>query len=205
MTSRDRFALAPSLRGFALVAAREIGANFDSGIAYVATIAFSLLANSIFMNEFFLTGTVDMRGFFELLPQTFVQERPVLPAPHQIAAELWDTTVNKAITSKRSLIYHAGVTLSATLLGFAIGAVLGILLAVAIVHNRAMDRSVMPWIIASQSIVRSQNCQNGEDQRPATNAKLIRCTPPSRMFMMNRWPSTSTTSSRPEMRMNNQL
>lgn len=91
-------------------------------------------------------------GFFELLPQTFVQERPVLPAPHQIAAELWDTTVNKAITSKRSLIYHAGVTLSATLLGFAIGAVLGILLAVAIVHNRAMDRSVMPWIIASQTI-----------------------------------------------------
>lgn len=91
-------------------------------------------------------------GFSELLPQTFAQERPVLPAPHQIVAELWDTTVNKAITSKRSLIYHAGVTLSATLLGFAIGAVLGILLAVAIIHNRAMDRSVMPWIIASQTI-----------------------------------------------------
>ncbi|MES5043700.1 ABC transporter permease [Rhizobium nepotum] len=91
-------------------------------------------------------------SFMELLPQTFAQERPVLPAPHQIAAELWDTTVNKAITSKRSLVYHAGVTLSATLLGFAIGAVLGILLAMAIVHNRAMDRSVMPWIIASQTI-----------------------------------------------------
>ncbi|WP_425962849.1 ABC transporter permease [Rhizobium nepotum] len=91
-------------------------------------------------------------SFSELLPQTFAQERPVLPAPHQIAAELWDTTVNKAITSKRSLVYHAGVTLSATLLGFAIGAVLGILLAMAIVHNRAMDRSVMPWIIASQTI-----------------------------------------------------
>jgi NitT/TauT family transport system permease protein len=91
-------------------------------------------------------------SFTELLPQTFAQERPVLPAPHQIIAELWDTTVNKAITSKRSLVYHAGVTLSATLLGFAIGAVLGILLAVAIIHNRAMDRSVMPWIIASQTI-----------------------------------------------------
>lgn len=91
-------------------------------------------------------------GFLELLPQTFAQERPVLPAPHQIIAELWDTAVNKAVTSKRSLVYHAGVTLSATLLGFAIGAVLGILLAVAIIHNRAMDRSVMPWIIASQTI-----------------------------------------------------
>jgi len=91
-------------------------------------------------------------GFMELVPKTMAQERPVLPAPHQVFAELWDTTVNKAITSKRSLVYHAWVTLSATLLGFGMGAVLGILLAIAIVHNRAMDRSLMPWVIASQTI-----------------------------------------------------
>lgn len=88
----------------------------------------------------------------QLVERTFAQERPVLPAPHQVLAEVWDTTVNKAITSKRSLVYHAGVTLSATLLGFVIGTVLGILLAVGIVHNRAMDRSLMPWVIASQTI-----------------------------------------------------
>ncbi|WLS07584.1 ABC transporter permease [Shinella sumterensis] len=91
-------------------------------------------------------------SFSELLPRTMAQERPVLPAPHQVLAELWDTTVNKAITSKRSLVYHAWVTLSATLMGFGMGAVLGILLAIAIVHNRAMDRSLMPWVIASQTI-----------------------------------------------------
>jgi NitT/TauT family transport system permease protein len=91
-------------------------------------------------------------GFWQVLPQTFAQERPVLPAPHQIVAELWDTTVNKAVTSKRSLVYHAGITLSATLLGFAIGTVLGVILAIAIVHNRALDRSLMPWVIASQTI-----------------------------------------------------
>lgn len=91
-------------------------------------------------------------SFAELLPKTMAQERPVLPAPHQVFAELWDTTVNKAITSKRSLVYHAWVTLSATLMGFGMGAVLGILLAIAIVHNRAMDRSLMPWVIASQTI-----------------------------------------------------
>ena len=91
-------------------------------------------------------------GFMELLPKTMAQERPVLPAPHQVFAELWDTTINKAITSKRSLVYHAWITLSATLLGFGMGAVLGILLAIAIVHNRAMDRSLMPWVIASQTI-----------------------------------------------------
>ena len=55
-------------RALRVIATREIGANFDSGIAYVTTIAFALLSNSIFMNEFFLTGTVDMTGFFDLLP-----------------------------------------------------------------------------------------------------------------------------------------
>lgn len=87
-----------------------------------------------------------------VISATFDQDRPRLPAPHQVATELWDTTVNKKITSKRSLIYHGWVTLSATLLGFAIGTTLGILLAVGIVHNRAMDMSVMPWAIASQTI-----------------------------------------------------
>lgn len=90
--------------------------------------------------------------FSQLVERTFAQERPVLPAPHQIVAEIWDTTVNKAVTSKRSLVYHAWITLSATLLGFIIGTALGILLAIGIVHNRAMDRSLMPWVIASQTI-----------------------------------------------------
>ena len=83
---------------------------------------------------------------------TFALERPRLPAPHQVAIELWNSTVNKKITSKRSLVFHGWITLSATLLGFAIGTGLGILLAVGIVYSRAMDMSVMPWAIASQTI-----------------------------------------------------
>ncbi|WP_417673555.1 ABC transporter permease [Pseudodonghicola sp.] len=83
---------------------------------------------------------------------TWAQERPRLPAPHQVMVELWQTTVMKKITSKRSLVFHAWVTLSATLMGFAIGTGLGILLAVGIVHSRVMDMSVMPWAIVSQTI-----------------------------------------------------
>lgn len=79
-------------------------------------------------------------------------ERPLLPAPHQIAVEIWNTTAQLSVTSKRSLVYHAWVTLSATLVGFGLGTALGVLLAVGIVHNRAMDKSLMPWIIASQTI-----------------------------------------------------
>ncbi|MEC8015151.1 MAG: ABC transporter permease, partial [Pseudomonadota bacterium] len=86
------------------------------------------------------------------IADTWVQDRPRLPAPHQVAVELWNTTVEKKITSKRSLIYHGQVTLSATLLGFAIGTGLGILLAVGIVHSKVMDMSVMPWAIVSQTI-----------------------------------------------------
>ena len=88
----------------------------------------------------------------DLVRDTMALDRPILPAPHQIVIEIWQTTVEKKITSKRSLIYHGGITLSSTLLGFLMGTVLGIGLAVSIVENRAMDKSLMPWIITSQTI-----------------------------------------------------
>lgn len=88
----------------------------------------------------------------QLIENTMAQERPVLPAPHQVAAEIRKTVFDIAPTSKRSLIYHGGVTLSSTLLGFGFGTVLGILLAIAIVHSRTLDKSLMPWIITSQTV-----------------------------------------------------
>ena len=91
-------------------------------------------------------------AFGALVAETMGLERPVLPAPHQVVAELWKGVTAQAVTSKRSLVYHSWVTLSATLAGFAIGAALGILLAVGIVYNRAMDLSVLPWAIASQMV-----------------------------------------------------
>jgi NitT/TauT family transport system permease protein len=90
--------------------------------------------------------------FSELVSDTWSQKKPKLPAPHQVGAEIWKSTVEKKITSKRSLIYHSGITLSSTMLGFVLGTVLGIGLAVGIVYNRVMDMSVMPWVIASQTI-----------------------------------------------------
>nr|WP_234855763.1 ABC transporter permease [Paracoccus everestensis] len=88
----------------------------------------------------------------DLVRQTLTLERPVLPAPHQVAMGLWEGVAGQKITSKRSLVWHGWVTLSATLAGFAIGTAAGILLAVGIVHNRAMDQSVMPWAVASQTV-----------------------------------------------------
>lgn len=90
--------------------------------------------------------------FTEFVSQTWAQAKPLLPAPHQILGEVWKATVGEEITSRRSLAYHSWITLSATLLGFAFGTLLGIGLAIAIIHNEASDRSLMPWIIASQTV-----------------------------------------------------
>ena len=88
----------------------------------------------------------------ELLAGTMIAERPLLPAPHQVVGAFVDGVFGYAPTAPRSLVYHSMVTLSATLLGFALGALLGIVLALAIVHSRVLERSLMPWIICSQMV-----------------------------------------------------
>lgn len=88
----------------------------------------------------------------DLIKGTWTMERPVLPAPDQIARDLWKSTATLKPTSKRSLLYHTYVTASATLVGFVFGAILGMVLAAGIVHVRTLDRSLMPWIIASQTV-----------------------------------------------------
>ena len=90
--------------------------------------------------------------FPELVQDTWSQKKPKLPTPHQVGYEMWKTIFDKKVTSKRSLVYHGWITLSATLAGFILGTILGILLALAIVHDKATDLSVMPWIITSQTI-----------------------------------------------------
>jgi NitT/TauT family transport system permease protein len=90
--------------------------------------------------------------FGDLVLGTWAQDRPMLPAPHQILAELNKTVFETSITSVRSLVYHSWVTLSSTLAGFAIGTLLGVLLAVGIVHARALEKSLLPWIISSQTV-----------------------------------------------------
>jgi NitT/TauT family transport system permease protein len=91
-------------------------------------------------------------GARDLVSGTWSMNRPVLPAPHQIAGDLYESVFNTRIDSKRSLVYHAGVTISATVLGFLLGTVLGIVLAAGIVHLRVLDRSLLPWVIASQTV-----------------------------------------------------
>ena len=91
-------------------------------------------------------------GFADLVEATLSQDRPVLPAPHQVFVELEKSVFELPVTSKRSLVLHGWVTLSSTLVGFGLGAVLGLLLAVAIVHVKSLEKSLMFWIVSSQTV-----------------------------------------------------
>ncbi len=91
-------------------------------------------------------------GLHNTLAISWNYQRPVLPTPHQIAAEIWNTVFLVVPWKVKSLAYHLWVTLSSTLLGFALGALLGIGLAIAIIHMKFLNKSLMPWIIASQAI-----------------------------------------------------
>ncbi len=88
----------------------------------------------------------------DVLSGTMSAERPLLPAPHQVVAAFLDGVFGYPPLAPRSLVYHSLVTLSATLLGFVLGALFGILLALMIVHSRVLERSLLPWIICSQMV-----------------------------------------------------
>ena len=88
----------------------------------------------------------------DLVIASLNMERPKLPAPHQIATELYKLVIATPPSSKRSLVFHARITLEETLIGFVIGAALGIGLAVLIVSIPLLESSLMPWIVASQTV-----------------------------------------------------
>ena len=98
-------------------------------------------AGSVYLNSSFLIDRYEKNNvewtFSELASDSWSMERPVLPSPHQVAKELKKTIWDKKITSKRSLVYHSGVTLSSAMVGFVMGTFLGIVLSVGIVYVAA--------------------------------------------------------------------
>jgi NitT/TauT family transport system permease protein len=111
-------------------------------------------AAAIYMNAVVAQPKIDALGggFGNMLAVSWGLDRPVIPAPHQIISELWTSVFTIAPWKVKSLLFHVYVTLSSTLLGFVLGTILGIGLAVAIVHSKLLNKSLMPWIIASQTV-----------------------------------------------------
>ena len=88
----------------------------------------------------------------DLLRSSWSLQRPLLPAPHQVGADLVQTILHEPLDSNQNLLYHTAVTATTTLTGFVLGTLLGVVLAVLIVHLRTLERGVLPWIIASQAV-----------------------------------------------------
>ncbi len=88
----------------------------------------------------------------DLVAATLEMQRPVLPAPHQVVVELWHSLLDWPLDSPRNLLFHVAVTAQSTLVGFVLGTLLGVALAAAIVHSRTLDRALLPWIVASQTV-----------------------------------------------------
>ena len=132
----------------------------DSSLIPVSVVvAFIILiwyAGAVYLNAPMLIDKYERQktewNFEKLRQDAWAMERPILPAPHQILKDMNKSILQRKVSSKRSLVYHGWVTISSTLVGFGIGALLGIMLAVGIVYVPTLNRSVMPWIIASQTI-----------------------------------------------------
>ncbi len=94
----------------------------------------------------------DARNFWLVVQAAFSMDRPVLPTPDQIVFSLADSIFDYPLNSPRNFLLQTMYTAGTALAGLAIGTLAGILFAVGIVHSRVLDRSLMPWLIASQTI-----------------------------------------------------
>ena len=88
----------------------------------------------------------------QLVAATMDMQRPVVPTPHQVAFDFWSSLVDWPLDSPRNLLFHVAVTAESTLWGFVLGTALGLVLAVLIVHSRTLDKALLPWIVASQTV-----------------------------------------------------
>jgi NitT/TauT family transport system permease protein len=94
----------------------------------------------------------DDAGSWDVLAATQALDRPLVPAPHQVLVTLYADLVDWPVGSPRSLVFHAGVTAAAAGAGLLIAIGFGLLLAIGIVYVRVLDRALMPWVIASQTV-----------------------------------------------------
>jgi NitT/TauT family transport system permease protein len=127
------------------------GSALPLGVVITAIIVLWYLG-AIWLNSGLVEQRLEHPTAVEFVDAAWSLERPVLPAPHQVAIEFYDSVFERDIDSPRSLVYHAYITGSAAVVGFLFGTLLGILLSLGIVRWRTLDRSLLPWIIASQTI-----------------------------------------------------
>jgi NitT/TauT family transport system permease protein len=93
-----------------------------------------------------ITGFVLLIAFWEISVRVFAVPNYILPPPSEIAVSLY-----RGIASG-ILIYHFGFTAFQTLTGFAIAAVVGVVIGTLVTQFRILDIVVYPWVISIQTL-----------------------------------------------------
>ncbi|WP_220718900.1 hypothetical protein [Agarivorans litoreus] len=106
------------------------------GIWYIAAL---LMNGNQLINQ--LERKKQQWTYSQVISQAYQVKRPILPAPHQVALELKKSVFDTAISSKHFLVHHSLITLNSTMLGFFLGSVVGIVIAIGIVHICCFQRS----------------------------------------------------------------
>lgn len=126
----------------------------------IATVTLVLLvlwyAGAILLNGPQVTAVLDNRGVpwgtMDYIHECWNMGRAILPTPHQIVIDLYQSITGYPLDNARNILFHAYVTAASTVVGFLVGTLVGAVLAVGIVHMRTLELSLMPWVIASQTI-----------------------------------------------------
>ena len=82
----------------------------------------------------------------------FAVDDTTMPHLHDIVAAFWQPTTTGGPPLIHSLIDAAWFTMKEALAGFLIGAIVGFLLAVVLSQSRFLERGILPYIVASQTI-----------------------------------------------------
>lgn len=75
-----------------------------------------------------------------------------MPFPHWIAGRVMPFLTAYPVTDARSVVRAVAYTAGGTLTALVLGALVGIVLAVAFVMVRPFERALLPWVIASQTV-----------------------------------------------------
>lgn len=93
-----------------------------------------------------IAGFVFLIAFWEASVRLFSVPNYILPPPSEVAVALY-----RGIASG-ILIYHFGFTAFQTLTGFAIAAVVGVLIGTLVTQFKILDLVVYPWVVSIQTL-----------------------------------------------------
>ncbi|MDQ3875355.1 MAG: ABC transporter permease [Actinomycetota bacterium] len=100
----------------------------------------------------FLAALAVLWGLWEAIKAAGGLDERTLPHVHQVVGQLFEPSRRNGPLLLDVLVDAALVTAKEAAAGFALGAVVGFALGVVLAHSRLLQRGVLPYIVASQTV-----------------------------------------------------